>query len=263
TTNGAIVRTRYVGTAPVAGKPVQDLPVPYISQVWDTGVAFNGSWACGPTSVDMVLAYYGRLTPWPFTAGQARLSAEDQLPLQAAGAEPGSLDLQDGRLYGQYVIAPFTYKGRTFAAAGVDPAGHRVQGLYGTIVGNLALARWEVMIDVLNLYNIDTDYIPVSWNEITAQIAKGNPVMLGTALTSSGHILVARGYTANGYLIVNDPYGNRFAGYGDDNGGNIAYPWKKLQAKLAMVLRGTITPPPPPPIAPSPARLANHNITGP
>jgi uncharacterized protein YvpB/WD40 repeat protein len=255
TAAGAITRTRYVGASPKPSAAAKNLPVPYVSQLWDTGIAFNGNWACGPTSVAMVLAYYGRLTPWPFGADQAKVSAQDRVQSHAAGAESGKLNLMDGALYGQYVTAAFTYKGRTFNAAGVDPSGRRAQGLYGTIVGNSSLAHWEVMIDVLNLYNLDTAYIPVTWSAITAQLDKGYPVVLGTTLTASGHILVARGYTANGYLLVNDPYGNRFSGYGGDDGGNIPYAWKKIPAKLAMVVRGTITPPatPTPTATPVPA----------
>ena len=130
------------------------------------------------------------------------------------------------------MVSPFTYNGHAFTASSADPAGHRFQGLYGTIVGSDSLAHWEQMIAVLNLYNINTAYIPVSWAAITAQLDKGYPVMLGTTLTASGHILVARGYTANGYLLVNDPYGNRFGanGYGGADGGDVAYAWKKIPA---------------------------------
>lgn len=275
TSSGNLVRSRTVGSAPAADKqPVQDLPLPYVNQIWDTGVAFNGNWACGPTTVAMVLAYYGRLAPWPFSAGQARVSAQDRLtahsvatatvppsatrrpgtppataarkgapPTPSATPNPAALIPQDGKFYGQYVAMPFTYKGRTYSTGGADPAGHRAQGLYGTIVGDLSLARWEVMIDVLNLYDVQTTYIDDSWASITAQLDKGYPVLLGTTLTASGHILVARGYTANGYLLVNDPYGNHNTGYGEDNGGNVAYAWKSIPLHLAMVARGTITPP--------------------
>ncbi|MDQ2805507.1 MAG: C39 family peptidase [Chloroflexota bacterium] len=279
TSTGNLVRSRAVGSAPAADKqPVRDLPLPYVNQIWDTGVAFNGNWACGPTTVAMVLAYYGRLAPWPFSDGQARVSAQDRLiahsvptatvtatptrkpstpaatatrkgakaapsPTPSPTPNPAALIPQDGKFYGQYVTTPFTYKGRTFSSGGADPAGHRTQGLYGTIVGDLSLARWEVMIDVLNLYDVQTSYIDPSWASITAQLDKGYPVVLGTTLTTSGHILVARGYTANGYLLVNDPYGNHNTGYGEDNGGNVAYAWKDIPLHLAMVVRGTITPP--------------------
>jgi hypothetical protein len=259
TATGRTVRSRGVGTAPTAGKEVKNLPIPYISQLWDTETGFNGNWACGPTTVAMVLSYYGRLTPWPLPANKARVSAQDKILINAAGVESGKIDLLDGHLYGQYVTAPFNYKGRTFTTVGTDPTGHKVQGLYGAIVGTSTLAHWELMIDVLNLYGLSTDYIPVSWAAITAQLDKGNPVVLGTTLTTSGHILVARGYTANGYLLVNDPYGNGLGryGYGGDDGGNAAYAWKKLPAKLAMVVRGTITPvvlpTPTPPASPTPA----------
>jgi hypothetical protein len=242
-TNGTLVRSRSVGGAAKADKAAKDLAVPYVNQIWDTGIAFNGNWACGPTSVAMVLAYYGRLNPWPFDAKQVRTSAQDRIQIHAAGAESGTPDLLNGKLYGQYVVAPFKYKSRSFSLVGADPAGHKAAGLYGTIVGNAALARWEVMIDVLNLYDVQTSYIEASWASITAQIDKGYPVILGTTLTDSGHIVVVRGYTANGYLLINDPYGNRATGYGGDDGGDVAYAWKSIPIKLVMTARGTITPP--------------------
>ncbi|MGI8587807.1 MAG: C39 family peptidase [Chloroflexia bacterium] len=247
TATSGILRTRWPGATEKAGATVKDLALPYVNQVWHTGVAFNGNWACGPTSVAMVLAYYGRLAPWPFAPKEARLSAQTiSQTVVVSGTQVPKFDLMDGTLYGQYVVKPFVYKGQRFSAPGTDPSGHKVQGLYGTIVGNTGLAHWETMISVLGLYDLNTGYIPATWYDITAAINKGYPVVLGTTLTSAGHILVARGYTANGYLLMNDPYGNHAAGYGGDNGGNVAYAWKDLPVKLAMVVRGTVQPPPPP-----------------
>ena len=48
-----------------AVKAVVNLEVPHIHQLWDTSDAFNGHWACGPTSATMVLAYYKLLGPKP------------------------------------------------------------------------------------------------------------------------------------------------------------------------------------------------------
>jgi hypothetical protein len=48
-----------------AAKSVVSLPIPYLSQVWDSPDNFNGGGACGPTSMLMVLAYYQKVAPHP------------------------------------------------------------------------------------------------------------------------------------------------------------------------------------------------------
>jgi hypothetical protein len=56
--------------------------------------------------------------------------------------------------------------------------------------------------------------------------------------------LLVVGYTADGNLIVNDPYGNKFApGYGSNDGQGVVYPWKRLTARRAVEVIG-IWPPP-------------------
>ena len=70
-----------------------DLPMPYISQLWHTGVAFNGNWACGPTSVAMVLAYYGRLNPWPFAPVRRRPLPAPSLHVNAANVTASTPNL--------------------------------------------------------------------------------------------------------------------------------------------------------------------------
>ncbi len=256
TTNGAIVRWRTVGQAGKPARVATDLAVPYISQIWHLGNAFDGNWACGPTSIAMVLAYYGRLAPWPFPAKQVRVSAWDRIQANALGAESGTPNLLDGHLYGRYVTDAFSYDGHAFTAPGKDPRGNTAEGLYGTIVGDTTLAQWDKIKQVLALYGLRTDYVAATWEGITAQLDAGNPVILSTTLTEGGHILVARGYTANGYLLVNDPYGNHFGpeGYGLPDGGDVAYAWSDIPIKLAMTVRGKVATVPPSAPTPVPAK---------
>jgi uncharacterized protein YvpB len=235
-----LTASRKVGTAAASGKEATNLAVPYINQVWDTANSVNGNWACGPTSVAMVLSYYGRLDPWPLEAKSVKAYSK------AAGASPPA---HPGRDFAQYITAPFTYKGRDFTRTTKDPAGHKVAGLYGSIVFADGLAHWEAIQDVLKLYDLKTEMLGASWGAVTAALDKGYPVLLGTSLTADGHILVARGYTSGGYLVVNDPYGNKFGknGYGLNDGENVAYPWKQATVKLAMSVKGTIWTPTPTP----------------
>ncbi len=48
-----------------------------------------------------------------------------------------------------------------------------------------------------------------TWKRVKAELDAGRPVLLGTQVTPAGHLMVARGYTADGRLLVNDPAGNR------------------------------------------------------
>lgn len=44
---------------------------------------------------------------------------------------------------------------------------------------------------------------------VKAELDAGRPVVLGTKVTPAGHIMTARGYSADGRIFVNDPGGNR------------------------------------------------------
>src|SRR5207237_10679520 len=73
--SGRVPAHCYVGVATKAGAPAVKLAVPYIHQVKDTAENGNGNWACGPTSVAMSLAYFGKLDPWQEMVAGERLSA--------------------------------------------------------------------------------------------------------------------------------------------------------------------------------------------
>ncbi len=49
-----------------------DWPVPLVHQIYDVPEWFNGGWACGPTSMVMVLAYMGRLARNPITVSHGQ-----------------------------------------------------------------------------------------------------------------------------------------------------------------------------------------------
>jgi hypothetical protein len=48
-----------------------------------------------------------------------------------------------------------------------------------------------------------------TYARVKAELDAGRPVILGTRVTPAGHLMVARGYLADGRLIVNDPAGDR------------------------------------------------------
>ncbi len=63
------------GTRAIKEPPRADvnLNIPYVHQLWDTPEEFNGNWACGPTCVTMVLAYYNALEANPIEISTPRL----------------------------------------------------------------------------------------------------------------------------------------------------------------------------------------------
>jgi len=96
---------------------------------------------------------------------------------------------------------------------------------------------------VLEQHGLSSRHISVSWDGVVAALDRGHPVVLGADLTAAGHILVAIGYTENGQLIVNDPYGNRFApGYGGTRGEGLLYPWDCSRIRNAVEVIGEYPP---------------------
>lgn len=239
--SGGVAATRYVGVTTKVGAPVVKLAVPYIHQVKDTAENGNGTWACGPTSIAMSLAYFGKLEPWATQATGDRLAvpgapgAPGETPTVVAAA-PRAVTGAD---FGPYITNKYTAFGHTYDAVARDPSGNMLAGLYGTICPT-GLASWQQMAAVLSWNGLSSQFVSITWDGIVGALKRGHPVLLGNELTSEGHIIVVIGYTADGNLIVNDPYGNRFSpGYGSNDGHGIAYPWKLVTPRHALEIIGT------------------------
>lgn len=71
-----------------------------------------------------------------------------------------------------------------------------------------------------------------TWDEVKLHLANKKPVVISGKFTSSGHILVLRGYDDKGFW-VNDPNGEFFhSGYRTDlSGENLHYSYKLVQSK--------------------------------
>ncbi len=231
---GKVSATRYVGVTPKPTAATLQMNVPYIQQVNDTAGSADGNWACGPTSIAMALAYYGKIEPWSVNQNErvARLASP-----------PAPTPTPTGADYAPYITTEYTYNGHTYNATARDPSGNQLAGLYGTIcpTGN---ASWPVMADVLAWHGLNSQHISITWDAIVAALKRGHPVLLGNKLTSEGHIILVVGYTSDGNLIVNDPYGNKFApGYGTNDGQDVLYPWKRITPRNALEVIGVYPPP--------------------
>ena len=257
-TNGKVAGTKWVGVQGKPGKAAVSLPVPYIHQVNDTASTADGNWACGPTSLAMTLAYYGKIEPWSRTeAGKAQEAQNKMVALSKTEAGPPS-----GLEYAPYVTNAYTAFGKSYSATARDPRGRPVAGLYGTICPT-GLADWQTMVSVIGWHGLKSQYVAATWEGIVGALKRGHPVMMGNVLTPEGHILLVVGYTADGNLIVNDPYGNKFAaGYGTNNGHGVLYPWKRATARRALEVIGVWPPPTPTPtITPTPSATPTHAPT--
>jgi hypothetical protein len=238
--SGKVAATRYVGGTVKPAAAQMRLNVPYIHQVNDAPDNVDGNWACGPTSIAMTLAYFGKLSPWQSAEAQNKIVAMSAPITPIPSPTPAK---PTGADYAPYITSAYTYNGHTYSAQARDPRGTLVAGLYGTICPT-GLASWQMMTSVLQWHGLDSQYIPATWDGIVAALKRGHPVLLGNQLTSEGHILVIIGFTADGNLVVNDPYGDKFApGYGSNSGNGVLYPWKRVTARRALEVIGTYPPP--------------------
>jgi hypothetical protein len=145
--------------------------------------------------------------------------------------------------FAPYVTSVYTYNGHTYSATARDPRGNMLAGLYGTICPT-GLASWSAMRSVLEWHGLNGTQIAATWDGVVGALKRGHPVLLGNMLTAEGHILLVVGYTQDGNLVVNDPYGNRFVpGYGANNGERVVYPWKRTTARTAVEVVGVYPPP--------------------
>jgi hypothetical protein len=192
---------------------VVDWDVPYVHQIYDTPAWFHGGWACGPTSVVMALAYYGRLS------GDYGWYVPNEYMHQSACSGEHTFDrVQDDA---------------------ADPP-HEAWGAYGTCTNNGYAVAWR-MYEYAEKHDVG-HYYEGSPTEgtVKGELDGGAVVILGTDLTGSGHIVAARGYTdaSPTRYIVNDPAGDWHAGYYNANGNGVQYTWAEMSPNWYVALYG-------------------------
>ena len=165
---GKVVATRYVGISPEAGAEEMHLQVPYIQQVNDASSGADGNWACGPTSVAMVLAYYGEIAPWNVYQ-QERLAG-----YPPSTATPGPCE---GAAFAPYITNEYSSNGHIYDATGADPKGNRLAGLYGTICPT-GLASRPMMEQVLAWIYRAAMCLLYGMGIVVGAVQRGDPVLL-------------------------------------------------------------------------------------
>ncbi len=190
--------------------PVVALSIPYLNQIYDSPDTFDGGGSCGPTSMLMVLAFFGKAQARPTVVtqnGGARTTAYGALIPQVDDkvCEPN----------------------------------------LGAVHAKM-LDYFRPSFPGVAIFYDDK----ANWPRVKRELDAGRPVILGTSVTNAGHIMVARGYLEDGRLLVNDPAGDREQAarrggpkggwsptgvrYWNGDGGKAVYEWDALAVRWVM-----------------------------
>jgi hypothetical protein len=180
--------------------------VPYVHQVYDTPPdAYEGYWACAPTTASMVFAYYNIVPPWPSHC-----------------ADPSS-HYND---YGAYVVNKYNFLGSSYTLAASNYRENDDYGGYG-YMWNGGSPHSKMRQYYLN-HGLDaTQSESPPYSQAKAEIDADRLYTMCVGLTTSGHLVLAHTLgSGSRELIVNDPYGNKNTPYYPSyDGKNTNYDW--------------------------------------
>lgn len=200
----------------------KDNNVYMVHQRWDTADSFGGNWACGPTSAVMALTFFRKLTPHRISCSYPTPHTND---------------------YGWYVSNTYTSPtGHVFNRFQSDSNGKPASGAYGWCTEDGMAWAWRIQ-QYVEKHGLKTQFLAAgsySFDKIKQSIDEGKMVVLSTQLTSSGHLILVKGYDTRTTptVIANDPWGNaNLPGYGKSmNGANVEYTWQFVKPKWCVII---------------------------
>lgn len=180
--------------------------VPYIHQVYDTRDDHYGYGSCAPTTSMMAFAYFNRLPKWPVTCSSPYSHVSN---------------------YGNYISQKYTLNNYYYDDVAQTSGGDDAYGGYGYMW--VASPNSKMKDYTINHYFNSVQYWTSSCTitKTRDEINAGYPHSMCVMLTSSGHLILCRGYVVGQYtLIFSDPYGNKNnPGYPNYTGFEAYYDW--------------------------------------
>lgn len=180
--------------------------VPYIHQVYDTRDDHYGYGSCAPTTSMMAFAYYNRLPKWPVTCSSPYTHVSN---------------------YGNYISQKYTLNNYYYDDVAQTSGGDDAYGGYGYMWVSSPNSKMKDY--TINHYFNSVQYWTSSCTitKTRDEINAGYPHSMCVMLTSSGHLILCRGYVVGQYtLIFSDPYGNKNnPGYPNYTGFEAYYDW--------------------------------------
>jgi len=195
--------------------------VPYINQRYDTGDSFDGSWACGPTSTLMALAALKKISAKSISCSQPWAHTNE---------------------FGYYDSAVYTSPtGFKFDKTMPDPKGHAYAGAWGSCTkegGAWAYLIQDFVVNHGGLTAVFHDAGTCTLALTKQSIDAGKYVIQSTQIRGAGHLVLVHGYTSDGRLVVNDPWGDangpNWGKY--PNGEKVLYTQALLAAKWCVIV---------------------------
>ncbi len=184
--------------------------VPYVHQRYDTPSWHNGSGSCAPTTSIMAIAFYNRLPKWPTTVDHGY-----------------SFDPHTS-YYGSYIADKYRFNEIYYdiyeEAYGTDAWGGYGYMWDGSYSPN---SRMREYIENHKIVSNQLWTSSCTFENTTTEIDNGYVHPICAYITSSGHLILARGYVVGQHtLIFNDPAGDKnVAPYFNYYGTDAYYDW--------------------------------------
>ncbi len=184
-----------------------NLSVPYIHQVYDNWDGYGHKYGCcAATTGLMAIMYYKKLPHWDTTA-----------------SDPYS----HVSLWGMYIGNVYKYRGTEYVKESESWSNGGIDD-YDWADGGSPSSRMRPMLQNHGLESTQLWTSSVTYTVVTDEIKSGYPYPLCVTITSSGHLILAKGIydDSKKQLYYHDPYGDKnTAGYPSYDGDDTVYDW--------------------------------------